>query len=128
MWGAPEAGFTAGLPIFNWAMLVVIGVPAMVVAAFAEGGTVDRGASWRIAGMVVWVAAVIMLMWPTSFMHFGGFCLDPGDVFEVRWPSRIAGLLLALGLVAGGGFGAVAVERWQRSRQRRAVAWVSPQE
>ncbi|MGB3412465.1 MAG: hypothetical protein WBA45_14855 [Microthrixaceae bacterium] len=54
--------------------------------------------------------------------------MDPSDVCVVRWPSRIAGLLLALGLVACGGSGAMAVERWQRSRQPRAVAWVSPQE
>ncbi|MGB3412466.1 MAG: hypothetical protein WBA45_14860 [Microthrixaceae bacterium] len=53
MWGAPEVGFTAGLPIFNWILLVVVGVPAMVIAALAEGGTVGRGAAWRIVGMVV---------------------------------------------------------------------------
>jgi hypothetical protein len=122
LWGVPERGFSAFLPFFHWAFIVAIGVPAMAIAALADGGTVDRSRAWRITGMVIWVTAIVLLMWPTSFVHFGGFCIDPTDVCVIRWPGRVAGLLLALGLLVSGWLGAVAIDRWPRSRRGVSAA------
>ncbi len=117
LWGAPESGFGAVSPVFNWAFLVLVGAPAMAVAALADGATLGRRGGWRTAGIAVWVAAVVALMWPTSFVHFGGFCMDASDVCVVRWPGRVAGLVIALGLLVAGWLVALAIGRWQTSRR-----------
>jgi hypothetical protein len=108
-------------PIINWAFILVIGTPAMAVAAVADAGTDGRRGSWRTAGVAVWVAAILALMWPTSFVHFGGFCLDSSDVCVVRWPGRVTGLVMALGLLAAGWLASVAIGRWQGSRRSASL-------
>lgn len=115
LWGRPDALGRAGLPVFNFVVIVVLGVPAMCVSGLIRGWAARRADATPPLATAVWIVAIAALAYATSFIHFGGFCLDPGDICVVRWPSRVAGLGLALGVLGGGAL----VEAATRAVRRR---------
>jgi hypothetical protein len=117
LWGTPETGFNAYVPLFNLAFISIVGGAGMIVAALAVGLTTGSSTGWRAFGLAAWAAGLLLLMWPVSVIHFGGFCIDARDVCVVRWPSRILGLALGLSLVSGGA--ALSLLLARRSERRR---------
>jgi hypothetical protein len=91
-WGAgssPEYG--SYFDILVPAGSVVLGAP---VAATA--GVMLTCSRWvRRAGYVMLAVATAELTYLASFSFFGGFCLDPGDVCQTTWASRLVALAVA---------------------------------
>lgn len=116
VWGAPGSE-PAGAPVEQLMVLALVGVPSMLLAGTSTGFGAGGSRASRWLGLAGWTAGMLALAWVTSFVHFGGVCMGPGDVCTVRWPGRIVGLLVAIGLVVGGSALSVAIDR-----RRRAVA------
>jgi hypothetical protein len=127
LWDAPSSDYPAQLPVEGFALIVVMGVPAILVGGLAIGFSDARSRAVRALGTAVWIGSSIVLAYCTSFIHFGGFCLDREDACVTRWPSRVTALILAILIVAGGSLVAAAVRRLRRppdatsSRESKAV-------
>lgn len=100
-WGRPYAPeeFESFNDWFIPALILACGLPAFIVAAYLLSRSSRMLRVLGSAAVVVGVAGVSFLI---QLNHFGGFCLDPGDVCMVAWPSRILGLLTSLGALSVG--------------------------
>ncbi|HEY6532856.1 MAG TPA: hypothetical protein VIY72_11160 [Acidimicrobiales bacterium] len=102
LWGGPDRFGAVASPMFQYATLVVVGLPSMVVAGALLGWSFDRNTLLRVGAYAVLVLAVLVVGWLASFVHFGGICMDPTDRCQQSWVARAGGLLLALGAVGAG--------------------------
>ena len=116
LWGAPEPGFAASSPVFWWAALVVVGAPLLVAGSVAIGLAAGARPWARSLSAAFWVVGLLAVAYLTQFVHFGGFCLDPGDACVISWPARVVSLLLAIGIVAVAAASELAAVRWRGRR------------
>jgi hypothetical protein len=112
VWGQPEGGGVYGNVWFWWASVEVL-VPA-VPSLVAAGLFLASSRTWlHRSGIVAWALGTLAAGYAAQFSHFGGFCIDPGDVCNVTWGSRFAALGTALLSVTCG-----AVAQWWAQRRK----------
>jgi hypothetical protein len=101
LWGGDQGSGYRSVAIdwFTLGAMVLVGAPTMAVAGWL---TPARGLR-RVLGLAVWAVGCLAMTYVTFFAWFGGFCIDPGDVCETTWTSRLAPLAVAL-LLVGSGF------------------------
>jgi len=79
LWGPPRGGYASATPLLQYSLIVLVGGPLVALAGFLVGRTATT--SWWVQALaaVVWLLAVLTVGWFTSFVHFGGFCMDAMD-------------------------------------------------
>ena len=117
VWGAPESGFGTASPVIWWAALLAIGAPILLAGSVVIGLAMEARPWVRSLSASVWVAGLLVMVYLTQFVHFGGVCLDETDVCGISWPARIASLLLALFIVAVSA-ASEQTARWWRLRHK----------
>lgn len=101
LWGSPQQGFGTVLPLFDLGLVVLV-APVVLVCGVVLGLTRSSGQWPRQSGAALWLFGILVLIWPMSFVHFGGLCMDANDVCVVTWPARVSVLLLGEAVIAAG--------------------------
>jgi hypothetical protein len=92
--GQFQTYFDLFVPFFT----VVIGLPLTVAAGSLVGR--DR---WRtVLGYAALAGATVWMAYMTSFVFFGGICMDPRDACITTWESRLAAPMVAIACLAVG--------------------------
>lgn len=90
--------FQTYFDLFVPVLTVVVGLPLAVVAGLLVGAS-----RWRSAvGYAALALGAVWMAYVTSFVFFGGFCMDSRDACITTWESRLAAPLVALGCLTAG--------------------------
>lgn len=96
VWGSPDPGSARRHGIF--ALLGMVG--GMVVVGIAA--LLRRVDALRLLATGSVALGYLWIAYMAYFSHYGGVCLDPGEVCVVSWSSRIVTLVVGLGCVGVG--------------------------
>jgi hypothetical protein len=102
VWGPPRAGYASASPVFQYALIFLVGGPLVVVAGFLVGRAASAPWWLQVLAAAFLLLAVMTVGWFTSFVHFGGFCMDAMDACRMTWPARVGGAVVGLGVIAVG--------------------------
>lgn len=90
--------FQTYFDLFVPVLTLLVGLPLAVLAGLLVGRS-----RWRtMAGHAALVVAAAWMAFMTSFVFFGGFCMDSQDACITNWESRLAAPLVALACLAAG--------------------------
>jgi hypothetical protein len=110
-WDARLGGGFVSFEAWSWVVIVIaIGFPPAVLSGLLRR---NRSQVVRKTGSVLVVLSCLWMAGLVQWVHFGGFCLDPGDVCVVSWPSRIGALIAALACILA----ARAISTWKGLRR-----------